>query len=276
VYTVHLEGWHDMLLRGTRKLPMHRYPLTLVRAHVVDAQGKPVYARPLWLIVFGLRRKELSLIEIWDAYGQRYDLEHFLRFGKQRLLMDSYQTPETEREENWWTLVQLAYLQLWFASEHANNLPRPWERYLPRFRSNDTPVDASPGECSAAPVNAPLENETAAPSDASPENETAVPSDASPENETATPSDASPEDKAAAPSDASPENETVSFVPSPSAVQRDLPRILRQIGTPARPPKRRGNAPGRSAGEKLVLRVRVPVIKKSVPKQKSQKQQRAP
>ncbi|MCP4378993.1 MAG: transposase, partial [bacterium] len=252
VYTVHLEGWHDMLLRGKRDLPMHRYPLTLVRVRVLDAQGKPVYTRPLWLVVFGPRRKELSLVEIWDAYGQRYDLEHFLRFGKQRLLMDSYQTPETEREENWWTLVQLAYLQLWFASEHANNIPRPWERYLPRFRPNGAPADTSSGENTAAPANASLEDKTA------------------------TPSDASPEDKAVASSDASPEDKTMSSVPSPSAVQRDLPRILRQIGTPARPSKRRGNAPGRSTGEKLVLRVRVPVIKKSVPKHTPQKQQRAP
>ncbi len=252
VYTVHLEGWHDMLLRGKRDLPMHRSPLTLVRVRVLDAQGKPVYTRPLWLVVFGPRRKELSLVEIWDAYGQRYDLEHFLRFGKQRLLMDSYQTPETEREENWWTLVQLAYLQLWFASEHANNIPRPWERYLPRFRPNGAPADTSSGENTAAPANASLEDKTA------------------------TPSDASPEDKAVASSDASPEDKTVSSVPSPSAVQRDLPRILRQIGTPARPSKRRGNAPGRSTGEKLVLRVRVPVFKKSVPKHTPQKQQRAP
>lgn len=228
VDTVHLEGWRDMLLRGKRGLPMHRSPLTLVRARVVDAQGNPVYARPMWLVVFGQRRQELSLVEIWDAYRQRYDLEHYFRFGKQRLLMDSCQTPETAREENWWTLAQLAYLQLWFASEQANNLPRPWERYLPRFRLNGPPADASP------------------------------------------------EEKSAIPSDASPEGETVSSVPSPSAVQRDLSRILRQTGTPARASKRRGKAPGRSAGEKVVLRVRIPVIKKSVPKHTSQKQQRAP
>jgi hypothetical protein len=239
-YTVHLEGWHDMLLRGKRGLPMHRSPLTLVRARVVDAQGKPVYARPMWQLVFGQRRKELSLIEMWDAYQQRYDLEHFFRFGKQRLLMDAYQTPETAREENWWTLVQLAYLQLWCASEQAHNLPRPWERYLPRFCSNGTPAEASPEEKNTVP------------------------------------SKASPEEKTTSPNDTSPEDETVSFVPSPSAVQRDLPRILRQIGTPARASKRRGKAPGRSAGKNVVLRVRVPVIKKSVPKHTSQKQQRAP
>ena len=174
--------------------------------------------------------------DIWDADQQRYDLEHFFRFGKQRLLMDAYQTPETDREENWWTLVQLAYLQLWFARDQANNLPRPWERYLPRFRSN------SPAS----------------------EEKNTVPSDMGPENE------------AASPSETPPEEETVSSVPSPSAVQRDVSRILRETGTPARASKRRGKAPGRSAGENVVLRVRVPVIKKSVPKHTCQKQQRAP
>jgi hypothetical protein len=206
VYTIHLEGWHDMLLRGMWGLPMHRYPFTLVRVRVLDAQGKLVFTRPLWLIVFGRCRKELSLLDIWDAYRQRYDLEHFFRFGKQRLLMDAYQTSETEHEENWWSLVQLAYLQLWFAREQANRMPRPWERYLSRFRS---------------------------------------------------------------------EGKQSSSVASPSDVQRDLIRVLRQIGTPARDPIRRGNAPGRSTGQSPGLRVRLSVIKKSV-RTLQQEQQRAP
>ncbi len=128
VYSVNLEGWHDMLVRGKRGLPMHQHPFTLVRARVFDAQGHLVFVRPIWLIVFGPRRTELSLCEVWDAYRQRFDVEHFLRFGKQRLLMDAYQTPDTVHEENWWTLVQLAYLQLWFAREHVTSVPRPWER----------------------------------------------------------------------------------------------------------------------------------------------------
>ena len=137
VYTVQIEGWHDMLVRGKRDIPMHQYPFTLVRARVLDAEGKPVFVRPIWLVVIGPRRSELSLLTIWEAYQQRYDLEHFFRFGKQRLLMDAYQTPETAHEENWWTLVQLAYLQLWMARKLADSIPRPWERYLPRFRSED-------------------------------------------------------------------------------------------------------------------------------------------
>jgi hypothetical protein len=52
------------------------------------------------------------------------------RFGKQRLLMTEFQTPDIEHEENWIRLVMLSYVQLWAAKDLASHLPRPWERYL--------------------------------------------------------------------------------------------------------------------------------------------------
>ena len=93
-------------------------------------QGHPVFQRALWLVVYGARRHELTLRAIWDAYHQRYDVEHFFRFGKQRLLLAAYQTPEATYEENWWQLVGLAQTQLWLARPAAESLPYPWERYL--------------------------------------------------------------------------------------------------------------------------------------------------
>lgn len=186
-YRVHVQGWHTLLMRGTQDQPMHRYPFTLVRAVVLDEHGQPVFKRPLWLIVLGERRAELSLVDAWAAYGRRYDLEHYFRFGKQRLLLAAYQTPDVEHEENWVGLVQLATVQLWLARDLAGLRLRPWERYLPSRASG---------------------------------------------------------------------------VASPSQVQRDWERIIRQIGTPARPPKRRGNAPGRATGTRLAPRKRQPVIKK--------------
>lgn len=189
-YRVQLQGWHTLLMRGKRDLPMHRYPFTLIRAVVLDEQEHPVFKRDLWLIVLGERRRELSLLEDWQAYGQRYDLEHYFRFGKQRLLMAAYQTPDVEHEENWLTLVQLATVQLWLARDLAGVRLRSWERYLPQRASGAA---------------------------------------------------------------------------SPSQVQRDWERITRsgQIGTPAQPPKRRGNSPGRAKGTCPERRPRQPVIKKS-------------
>jgi len=187
VYRVDMEGWQDLLMRGKKGLPMHKYPFTLIRVRVLDEEGKPVFKHTLWLIVIGERRNELSLVEAWEAYGQRYDVEHYFRFGKQRLLMASYQTPDVEHEENWMQIMALVYMQLWLARDLAEAMPRPWERYLPE-----------------------AQREAA----------------------------------------------------SPSTVQRDFGRIIRQIGTPARPPKPRGNSLGRAKGKRQHPRKRHPVIKK--------------
>jgi len=167
---------------------MYCYPFTLVRARVLDADGNLIHKREMWLLVIGKRRNELSLVEIWEAYGRRYDLEHFFRFGKQRLLLTAFQTPEEKHEENWWQIVQLAYILLWLSRSVAVNLPNPWERYLPQAQNG---------------------------------------------------------------------------VASPAAAQRDFGRIIRQIGTPAVTPKRRGNSSGRRKGTKLPPRQRLAVVKKA-------------
>lgn len=196
-YRVEMQAWHNMLMRGKRKpkpLPMHCYPFALVRIVLYDEEGKQAFRRPLWLIVIGERRGELSLLDIYHAYGQRYDLEHFFRFGKQKVLLASFQTPEDEREETWWQLVHIAYAQLWLARHVARNSPRPWERNLPSMKTRQM---------------------------------------------------------------------------SPTMVRRDFGRVIRQIGTPAKPPQRRGNSPGRRKGTKLPPRPRRKVVVKGKQKAKS-------
>lgn len=178
-------------MRGKTKpsrLPMHEHPFTLVRIMRYDLEGKPLFKRPLWLIVMGERRHELSLSHIHEAYGARFDLEHFFRFGKQKLLMDGFQTPDVEHEEHWWQVVHIAYAQLWMTRHLADVLPRPWERYLPAMKARLT---------------------------------------------------------------------------SPTLVQRDFARIIRQLGTPAKPPRPRLNSPGRRKGAKLPKRPRQKVVVKS-------------
>jgi len=186
-YTIHIQYWHDLLMSGKKNCPMHSNPFNLVRICWLDEDGKPLFIRPLWLIACGKRRAELSLTQIQHAYHQRSDLEHFNRFGKQRLLMTRCQTPEVRREENWWQIVQLAYVQLYLARELAEGLPRPWERYLPKSEG---------------------------------------------------------------------------AIASPSTVQREFSRIIRQLGTSAKAPKPRGNSPGRVNGSRLRPRVRSPVVKR--------------
>ncbi len=118
-----------MLMRGNKHQKMYCYPFTLLRITVINDTNEPL-GKPMWLIVMGEQRSEISPKIAYQSYRQRFDIEHMLRFGKQRLLMTEYQTPSLEHEENWIRLVMLAYVQLWAARHLATHLPRPWERYL--------------------------------------------------------------------------------------------------------------------------------------------------
>jgi hypothetical protein len=137
-FTAHIQGWNDILMRQKNGIPLNEYPLRIIRITITDESGNLVYKRPMWLMVCGKRRQELSLIQIWHSYKRRYDIEHFFKFGKMQLLMDKFQTPETAHEESWWQIASLAYAQLYMARELANNLPNPWEKYLPEMKNNAT------------------------------------------------------------------------------------------------------------------------------------------
>ena len=189
-YQVQIQAWHNLLMRGQQQpvaLPMQHYPFTLLRIVHMDMQGVPLHKHPLWLLVMGQRRSELKLAQSYHAYIRRYDLEHFFRFGKQKLLLVNFQTPETQREQAWWQLVHIAYAQLWLARQVTAFLPRPWQRNLPTLQHRRI---------------------------------------------------------------------------SPTLVQRDFARIIRQLGTPAQPPKRRGNSNGRPKDFKLPPRPRHKVVVK--------------
>lgn len=138
-YRIEIQAWHNLLMRGKNKpnrLPMHKHPFTLVRIVRYDKDGNKAFKHPLWLIVMGERRHELTLEHIYQAYSCRFDIEHFFRFGKQKLLLADFQTPEVKREENWWQLVHIAYAQLWMARHVVDALPRPWERNLPTVKQH--------------------------------------------------------------------------------------------------------------------------------------------
>ena len=191
LYRIEVQAWHNMLMTGTYKPPrlcMNEYPFTLLHIVRYDAQGHCVCKRPLWLLVMGQRRHELNLHHIFQAYACRFNLEHFFRFGKQKLLLADFQTPEVKREEKWWHLVHIAYAQLWMARHIALALPRPWQRNLPLMQRR---------------------------------------------------------------------------LISPTLVQRDFARIIRQLGTPAQPPKHRGISPGRPPGTLLPKRPKHKVVVKS-------------
>ena len=130
---VKIECWNDIVMRGTTESNISKQPLRLLRICVYKSSGELLFKKPLWLIVAGEKRFALSLREVFDCYRQRFDIEHFFRFGKNKLLMDKSQTPDVNHEEAWWQLIMVAYTQLYLARELAKNIPTPWERHLPTF-----------------------------------------------------------------------------------------------------------------------------------------------
>jgi len=106
-----MEMWKPMVMSGKNKLeriPMENYPFLLVKNTVFDKDDNEVCSYPQWLIVVGEQREELTPKEIYGSYDSRSGLEHFFRFGKQKLLMSSYQTPDMFREGEWWRMTHLA------------------------------------------------------------------------------------------------------------------------------------------------------------------------
>lgn len=144
---VEVSVWEEMLLRSKRGKNMKNKPFRLVKIRLLDAQtGQALFKKEMWLGVWGDRRMELSGEEIYFAYRNRYDIEHFFRFGKQRLLLDDYQTPEEEHLENWLEVVSLAYWMLWSAVEEAAYQCPKWQKYdknLKKRRENKLPPSPS-------------------------------------------------------------------------------------------------------------------------------------
>ena len=187
ILNVQIERWNDRLEKGSDESAPFLFDA--VRVTVLREDGTALYKKPLWLMVTGVRRQELSLADIADSYFRRFDIEHFFRFSKQKLLLGSFQTPDVRHEENWWWICMFSYIMLYHARLLANEVRHPWEKKQKKPNSIK--------------------------------------------------------------------------VLTPSQVQRDYERIIMGIGTPANPPKRRGNSPGRHKGSQVVGRKDCAIVKKA-------------
>lgn len=137
--TTVLQRWNDVIIGGSKEERTHEYPCDILRVTVTDSKGKPVYRRPLWVMIVGAKRREISSKEAYIAYGRRYDIEHFFRFGKQKLGLVSSQTCETRHEECWQWIGLLAYNMLYHARKLTKSESYPWEKKKVRALTTETP-----------------------------------------------------------------------------------------------------------------------------------------
>lgn len=135
--TVAIGCWNNMRMRGKKGSDTSKMPLRLLRIRVYDGAGELLFKRPMWLIVSGKKQDELSLADVYYIYRHRFDIEHFFKFGKNRLLMNKTQTPEVAHEEACWQFTIMAYAQLYACRALAEYMPTPWEKYLDEFKSSE-------------------------------------------------------------------------------------------------------------------------------------------
>lgn len=135
---VHVMAWNDMLVRSQRGTYMKDKPFRLLRIRLLDAKtGEPLFKKTMWLGVWGERRNEITLEEGYWSYRGRYDIEHFFRYGKQKLLLDKFQTPDEEHLQNWLEIVRSAYWLLWVGQKQAGHDCRKWQQYDKNYKNRE-------------------------------------------------------------------------------------------------------------------------------------------
>jgi len=124
---IELSLWQKMKLRTSDGIDMKKIAFSVVRVRQIDSETGEIKGRPLWLAVYGNRKEEVDLWDVFQLYKCRFDIEHYFRFGKQRLLLNDYQTAEIENYNTWHQVVAIAYWFLFAASQDVEHVCMPWE-----------------------------------------------------------------------------------------------------------------------------------------------------
>jgi hypothetical protein len=133
---VHLWRWDGLKPRSKGSHNMKDKPFDLLAVKVTDAEsGKALFGQEMYVAISGRRRAEIATDEGCQAYRHRYDIEPYMRFSKQKLLLDKYQAPDEGHFDNWLLCNQLTTWLLCTASHEVAFRPRKWRKYLPENKA---------------------------------------------------------------------------------------------------------------------------------------------
>ena len=99
--------------------------MDIIRVEIIKPHGQRRKFKPLWLIWAGQTRPLLS--QLWRKYLQRFSLEHWYRFAKQRLFWTKPKLSSNRACELWSDLSIIMSWQLWFARLECTDTPLPWQ-----------------------------------------------------------------------------------------------------------------------------------------------------
>jgi hypothetical protein len=143
---VKIDRWDNMMIRTKGGYSMKDKPFNLFASQVIDAEtGEVVFKKPMFIGVFGKLKDEITTIEAYQEYRNRYDIEVHNRFSSQKLLFNDYQTPDVQTLDNWTLIVATAYWLLFVAADEVELKVKPWERNLPKnkeiMKAQKSPIE---------------------------------------------------------------------------------------------------------------------------------------
>jgi DDE superfamily endonuclease len=128
---VQIHRWNNMLLKSSKGHDMKDKSVDILSVRFVndDKIQKPVFNKEMYLCLSGKRKDEIQTIEAQQDYRTRWDIEPSIRFAKQQLLLNDFQTPDIQHLDNWMLIVQLAYGLLYTASDETKHVCQKWQKY---------------------------------------------------------------------------------------------------------------------------------------------------
>ena len=101
--------------------------MEILCVEIIKPAGKRRKFKPLWLAWTGQTLP--SLHGLWRQYLQRFSIEHWYRFAKQRLYWTTPQLSSPEAGDRWSDLMGLMSWQLWWARSECIDTPLPWQSH---------------------------------------------------------------------------------------------------------------------------------------------------
>ena len=128
VLKIRLFLFKGYICRGNKDYTMSEIPINFIRAEVFKENGEKKYDRDLWIGIAGKARDKVSILHVFKEYADRFDLEHFFKFSKSKLLMDKMQSSDPKKDEDFMLMTGVAYHVLCKSADLLDKINiRPWE-----------------------------------------------------------------------------------------------------------------------------------------------------
>ena len=124
--------WNDLLIRTKKGQNMKNKSFDLIASKVIDeTTGELVFQKTMFVTIHGKQKAKITTEQAFESYRHRYDIEPAIKFTKQKLLLEKYQTPDVQHFDNWLVVIMTSFWLLFMVSKEGTYIPKKWQQYKP-------------------------------------------------------------------------------------------------------------------------------------------------